>query len=196
MDFDLLIIGAGPAGLSLALGLKDSGLKIGIVERQSRDEIAQPKFDGREIALTHHSMNLLKALGLGEVLAPEVSILAKARVEDGSSTAYCLDFTPPPKSDDPLGFLIPNHAIRQALWDGVAACANITLLDQRSLSAIDTGAESASVRTSTGETYTAKLVVAADNRFSETRRLMGIGASMHDFGRTMMVCRMEHEKPH
>jgi ubiquinone biosynthesis UbiH/UbiF/VisC/COQ6 family hydroxylase len=196
MDFDLLIIGAGPAGLSLALGLKDSGLKIGIVERQSRDEIAQPKFDGREIALTHHSMNLLKALGLGEVLAPEVSILAKARVEDGSSTAYCLDFTPPPKSDDPLGFLIPNHAIRQALWDGVAACANITLLDQRSLSAIDTGADSASVRTSTGETYTAKLVVAADNRFSETRRLMGIGASMHDFGRTMMVCRMEHEKPH
>jgi ubiquinone biosynthesis UbiH/UbiF/VisC/COQ6 family hydroxylase len=196
MDFDLLIIGAGPAGLSLALGLKDSGLKIGIVERQSRDEIAQPKFDGREIALTHHSMNLLKALGLGEVLAPEVSILAKARVEDGSSTAYCLDFTPPPKSDDPLGFLIPNHAIRQALWDGVAACANITLLDQRSLSAIDTGADSASVRTSTGETYRAKLVVAADNRFSETRRLMGIGASMHDFGRTMMVCRMEHEKPH
>jgi len=195
MDFDLLIIGAGPAGLSLALGLRDSGLKIGIVERQTRNEISSPKFDGREIALTHHSMGLLKGLGLAEALSPEVSVLAKAQVEDGSS-AYALNFTPPAKSDDPLGYLIPNHAIRQALWDGVAACDNITLLDNRSLAAINTGVDSARVRTSTGETFSARLVVAADNRFSETRRLMGIGASMHDFGRTMMVCRMEHEKPH
>ncbi|RTL51110.1 MAG: FAD-dependent hydroxylase [Rhodocyclaceae bacterium] len=195
MNFDLLIVGAGPAGLSLALGLKDAGLKIGIIERQTRNEIAHPQFDGREIALTHHSMDLLKGLGLGDALAPEVSILAQARVEDGSSP-YCLNFTPPAKSDEPLGFLIPNHAIRQALWDGVAACDNVTLLDGQGLSAIDTDAESAAVRTTGGATYTARLVVAADNRFSETRRLMGIGAAMHDFGRTMMVCRMEHEKPH
>lgn len=195
MNFDLLIVGAGPAGLSLALGLRDSGLKIGIVERRSRDEIAHPQFDGREIALTHHSMDLLKGLGLGDALAAETSILAKAQVEDGSS-AYCLNFTPPAKSDEPLGFLIPNHAIRQALWDSVAACDNVTLLDGRSLAAIDTDAGSVAIRSAKGETYTASLVVAADNRFSETRRLMGIGASMHDFGRTMMVCRMEHEKPH
>lgn len=195
MDFDLLIVGAGPAGLSLALGLKDSGLRIGIIERQSRNEIACPKFDGREIALTHHSMDLLRGFGLGDALAPDVAPLMKARVEDGSSP-YCLDFAPPANFDDPLGFLIPNHAIRQALWDGVAACDNVTLLDNRSLAAIDTDAQQGQVRTSGGETYTAKLVVAADNRFSETRRLMGIGASMHDFGRTMMVCRMEHEIPH
>lgn len=195
MDFDLLIVGAGPAGLSLALGLKDSGLRIGIIERQSRNEIACPKFDGREIALTHHSMDLLKSFGLGDALAPDVAPLAKARVEDGSS-AYCLDFEAPANFEDPLGYLIPNHAIRQALWDGVAACDNVTLLDNRSLAAIDVDAQQGQVRTSGGETYTAKLVVAADNRFSETRRLMGIGASMHDFGRTMMVCRMEHEIPH
>lgn len=41
-----------------------------------------------------------------------------------------------------------------------------------------------------------KLVVAADSRFSETRRMLGIPASMHDFGRVCIVCRMEHEKHH
>ncbi len=195
MTFDLLIIGAGPAGLSLALGLCKQGLKIGIIEQQSQAEIAQPKFDGREIALTHHSLDLLKGLGLGKGLEPEISILAKAQVEDGSSP-YCLDFEPPAHSTEPLGFLIPNHAIRQALWDAVAASTDITLLDGRSLSHIDTTADKARVRTAGGEEFTAPLVVAADSRFSETRRLMGIGAFMHDFGRTMMVCRMEQEVPH
>lgn len=199
MQFDLLIIGAGPAGLSLALGLRDQGLKIGIIERQSRAEIATPKFDGREIALTHHSMKILQAFGLGNALEPEISILAKAKVEDASSP-YCLDFAPPPSMTDPLGFLIPNHVIRQSLWNAVAECPNVTLLDQRTLTHISTDTTSATIKTLSAdkqnETFSAKLVVAADNRFSETRRLMGIGASMHDFGRTMMVCRMEHETPH
>ncbi|MGE5468434.1 MAG: 5-demethoxyubiquinol-8 5-hydroxylase UbiM [Ignavibacteria bacterium] len=195
MDFDLLIIGAGPAGLSLALGLRDTGLKIGILERQREAEIAAPKFDGREIALTHHSLDLLKGMGLGDALAPEISVLAKAHVEDGSSP-YCLNFEPPANVDGPLGFLVPNHAIRQTLWDAVARCPDVTLLDGRMLAHVSSDAQVARIRTDKGEEFSAPLVVAADTRFSETRRLMGIGASMHDFGRSMMVCRMEHEVPH
>jgi len=40
------------------------------------------------------------------------------------------------------------------------------------------------------------LVVASDSRFSESRTLMGISAFIHDFNKNMIVCRMEHEKPH
>ncbi|HEX8962997.1 MAG TPA: 5-demethoxyubiquinol-8 5-hydroxylase UbiM [Rhodocyclaceae bacterium] len=194
-NFDLLIVGAGPTGLSLALTLRDSGLKIGIVERQARDAIAKPKFDGREIALTHHSMDVLKAMGLGDALASEISVLEKAHVVDGSSP-YCLSFEPPANSTDPLGFLVPNHVIRQSLWDAVAACPDVALLDGRTVTQVDSDAEGAWLRAEGGETFSAPLIVAADNRFSETRRMMGIGASMHDFGRTMLVCRMEHEAPH
>ena len=42
----------------------------------------------------------------------------------------------------------------------------------------------------------ARLLVAADSRFSSIRRQLGIGASMNDFGRTVIVCRMRHELPH
>ena len=42
----------------------------------------------------------------------------------------------------------------------------------------------------------APLLVAADSRFSETRSAMGIGADQHDFGKSMLVCRMRHEQPH
>lgn len=195
MNFDLLIVGAGPVGLSLALGLRDTGLKIGILERQSHAAIADPKFDGREIALTHHSITLLKGMGVGDVLEPEISLLAKADVVDGSSP-YCLTFAPPPASTDPLGFLVPNHVIRKALWDAVSHCPDVTLLDGRTLAHIDGDTAACRLRTADGEEFSAPLVVAADTRFSDTRRLMGIGASMHDFGRSMLVCRMEHEMPH
>jgi len=40
------------------------------------------------------------------------------------------------------------------------------------------------------------LVVSADSRFSEIRRMMGISADLHDFGRVCIVCRMRHERSH
>ncbi|MDO5654333.1 MAG: FAD-dependent hydroxylase, partial [Brachymonas sp.] len=47
-----------------------------------------------------------------------------------------------------------------------------------------------------GSRHSARLLVAADSRFSATRRALGIGAAMHDFGRTMLVCQMTHAQPH
>ena len=59
-----------------------------------------------------------------------------------------------------------------------------------------TAAAGAVLALSDGRELRAQLLVAADSRFSETRRAVGIRASMHDFGRTMLVCRMRHEVPH
>ena len=59
-----------------------------------------------------------------------------------------------------------------------------------------TDSRAASIRLSNGQTLTESLIVAADSRFSEARRKVGISASMHDFGRVVIVCRMKHDKPH
>ena len=60
MKFDIAIIGAGPVGIAFACSLADSNMKVIIVEKQSKKILANPKIDGREIALTHHSANILK----------------------------------------------------------------------------------------------------------------------------------------
>ena len=57
---DVLIIGAGPVGLSLALSLRGTGLDVRLVERQSEDALADPAYDGREIALSLRSVEILK----------------------------------------------------------------------------------------------------------------------------------------
>lgn len=55
MNVNVAIIGAGPSGLCFAQALAESGLRIAVLERQAETALASPAFDGREIALTHHS---------------------------------------------------------------------------------------------------------------------------------------------
>ena len=62
-DSDVLIVGAGPAGLSLAISLAQAGLRATVVEQQSAASLAHPAPDGREIALTHPSADTLRRLG-------------------------------------------------------------------------------------------------------------------------------------
>ena len=57
--FDVAIIGAGPSGLCFARALAASGLRIALLERQGEAALVEPTFDGREIALTHHSVAIL-----------------------------------------------------------------------------------------------------------------------------------------
>jgi 2-polyprenyl-6-methoxyphenol hydroxylase-like FAD-dependent oxidoreductase len=63
MNYDLVIIGAGPAGLSFACSLRNSGLNIAVIEKQSRQLLVEPPIDGRDIALTHLSRKLMQHHG-------------------------------------------------------------------------------------------------------------------------------------
>ena len=62
MKKDIVVIGAGPAGLSLACSLADSLLELLVVERQDREKLCDPRFDGRDIALTHFSRKILERM--------------------------------------------------------------------------------------------------------------------------------------
>ncbi len=194
--FDLVIIGAGPAGLSLARALSGQGLSIAVVERQNRALLAAPPFDGREIALTQGSVDLMQKLGAWDRLPPEeISPLNQARVLNGPFD-HALRFEPVRQPGQNLGYFVPNHLIRRSLFESVSTCADVTLLDERTATGITTDADSATLRFADGTTLTSRLVVAADTRFSEMRRRMGITATKRDFGKTMLVCRMAHDVPH
>ncbi|RLA30390.1 MAG: FAD-dependent hydroxylase [Gammaproteobacteria bacterium] len=196
MNYDIIIVGAGPAGLSFAQSLANTGLQIALIEKQSEQQLAAPEFDGRDIALTHLSVRILKELGIWERFEPdERPPIKEARVLDGTSP-YCLNFDGKRDSIDALGFIVSNHVIRKALFDAVQTLDNVEILTDLSVTSVLTNDSETSVVLSDGQTIQSRLVVAADSRFSETRRMMGIAASMHDFGRVCVVSRMQHEKPH
>ncbi|MGV6488464.1 5-demethoxyubiquinol-8 5-hydroxylase UbiM [Stenotrophomonas bentonitica] len=193
---EVLVVGAGPAGLCFARALAGSGLRVAVVEQQPRAALAEAAFDGREIALTHASRHILEQLGLWQRLDPaEISPLRDAKVMDGGSP-FALTFAARDAHGSDLGWLVPNHLIRRAAWDSVQGQADLEILDQCSVRGIVPGALHSEVTLADGRRLQARLVVAADSRFSSTRRMLGIGARMRDFGRSMLVCRMQVEVPH
>lgn len=193
---DVLVVGAGPVGLCLARALADTGLSVTLVELQPAAALAEPAFDGREIALTHASRQVLRALGVWERIdAAQVSPLRSARVMDGASP-FALGFAAGTENVDELGWLVPNHLIRRAAWEAVQGQAALELVDGAKVTAIEPGDAANTVVLDDGRRLRARLVVAADSRFSATRRMMGIGARMRDFGKSMLVCRFGHERPH
>ena len=60
---DIVVIGAGPAGLSFAAAAAPGGLNILLIEQSSQETLANPPYDGREIALTHPSRGIMEKLG-------------------------------------------------------------------------------------------------------------------------------------
>ncbi len=193
---DIAIIGAGPAGLCFAKSLADTGLSIIVLERQAEATLASPACDGREIALTHHSAKQMQKLGLWERIDPQaISPLRDARVFNGSSL-FSLNIAHQDAQKSELGYLISNHFIRKAAYEAVKSSTAITLKTEVLVKSIQTKIDGVEVTLADGEIIQAKLLLGADSRFSETRRAMGIAADMHDFGKTMMVCVMEHQVAH
>ncbi len=193
---DIAVIGAGPAGLSFACAIAGSGLDVVLVERAPEEALADPAFDGREIALTHRSQAILEDLGVLDRIPEEARApMRQARVLNGASP-FALSFAPPDKGEGPLGVLVPNHLIRHALWEQVQVTQAARVLAGVAVRSVETAPKGGRLTLADGRVVTARLVVAADTRMSEARRQMGIAASMKDFGKSMLVARVAHEKPH
>ena len=196
MDYDIAIIGAGPAGLSFALSLRDSGLKVAIIEKQPAETLQAPAYDGREIALTHLSQKLMHAHGSWQRLGNgNIHPLMAASVLNGRSD-YRLHFDAPANSKGPLGYLVSNQNIRRAIFAEFASSEAATLLDNTNVQHVRTDASGGYITLENGTTLSASLVIAADTRFSATRNQMGIASDYNDYGRSALLCVMEHEQPH
>ncbi len=196
MKYDIIIIGGGPAGLSFARSLADTSLKLAIIEKSDEKTLSHPPYDGREIALTHLSYKLMNDLGMWQQIPDDQhSLIKNAKVLDGNSP-YSLDFDYHETSRDNLGFMVSNNVIRKSAYDAMKGQNNVTVLADTEVEKVGTDAAMGWVELKNGKRLEAQLIVAADSRFSATRRQMGISTSMLDFGRTCIVCTMSCEKSH
>ncbi len=194
--FDIVVIGAGPTGLAFSCGFANTNIKIAVIDKLPNKVISNPKEDGREIALTHQSIEILKKLNVWQNFSKKImSKIKEARILDGDSR-YFLNFNHQEIQKENLGYLIPNHLIKKNLYKRFKKLSNITLMDATECVSIDTGGQYSSIVLSNGKKIKASLVIAADSRFSKIRSKMGMPAFVRDFKKDMVVCRMEHEKPH
>ncbi len=207
-DPDVVIVGAGVPGATLALALASGGLKPLLVDRAPLSDQWEPTFDGRAWAIAYSAFRQWKALGLGEALEPHAQRLEQILVTDGRRPGAAAPSGPTPfllrfdsgeiedRSDgEPLGYMLENRRVRIALAAALKA-ADIEILAPARIAAADFTAAAARLILDDGRMLKAPLAVGADGRGSAMRKAGGIGAIGWPYAQSGVVATVALERPH
>jgi 2-octaprenyl-6-methoxyphenol hydroxylase len=196
-SFDLVIVGGGMTGLTLACAVAGAGPRVLLIERQPLEVAVAPGFDGRVTAIAQASRRLLEALGLWAELAPGAQPIQDIRVGERHSP-LTVHYDHRAVGDEPLGHIVENRLIRSALLRRVQALSGrgLTLAAPATVGHIRWRDEGARVRLEDGRVLAGALVAAAEGRTSPTRAAAGIEVMRWDYRQTGIVATLAHERPH
>lgn len=191
---DLVILGGGLVGMTLALAAARTGITSHVIDRADPAELTAEGADGRASAISTASWNLFTNIGLAERLDPLGCPIAAIAVTDGMRPGR-IDFRPEP-GEGSLGRMFANRDLRLALFEAARAepalawhsCAEVTTRER--------GAHGVSVTLADGQVLSGSLLVAAEGRQSQTREEAGFALAKWEYRHRAMVTGLIHERPH
>lgn len=189
---DVVILGGGLVGLTLAAALAQGALSAIVVDPADPAAQAAPAYDGRATAIASASWKMLEAIGVGARLGLGCPI-AVIRVTDGLNPGG-LTFEAEP--GDPLGRMFENRALRAALRAQAKESPLVMLETPAVPSQVLREASGVTVRLADGRTLRAPLLVAADGRNSPSREAAGIRVARWQYDHHAIIATIEHEAPH
>ena len=158
---ELAIVGGGLSGLLLGVACAAEGIETVVIDRQAPAAITGASYDGRTTAVAYGSKQVLSGIGLWPALAPQAEPIREIRVADGGSPLF-LHYDHRELGDAPLGYIVENRRLRQALFDRAQALDALTLLAPLGVTGCDRDAGGASVILSDGRRLREALVVGAE----------------------------------
>lgn len=199
-DADIVIVGGGLNGPTLALALAQAGLRVTVVDAQPPRARGEAGFDGRAYALAMASQKLLAALGLWSGLAPLAQPMLEVKASDGrpgeGAAPFFLHFDSRELDRAPVGFMLEDRFLARALSDAMAAEPRITVFSGTEVTAQEVEGGTVRVTLSDGRSLSARLLVGADGRRSGTAERAGIERDGWDYGQTALVAAIDHALPH
>jgi 2-octaprenyl-6-methoxyphenol hydroxylase len=191
---DLLILGGGLVGMTLALAAAKKGLSSHVVDRADPAELTAEGFDGRASAISTASWNLFGNIGLAERLEPHACPIASIAVTDGMKPGR-IDFQPEPHEGS-LGRMFANRTLRLALFEAAEKEPLIAWHSRTEVVTRERGEFGVSATLADGTRLDASLMVAAEGRNSPTREDAGIAVAKWDYRHRAIITVLGHEKPH
>ncbi|MCF8708890.1 UbiH/UbiF/VisC/COQ6 family ubiquinone biosynthesis hydroxylase [Rhizorhapis sp. SPR117] len=191
---DVIILGGGLTGMTLALALDAHGVRCAVVDPVDTQKTIATDFDGRVSAISSSSYRLLEAIGVGQHLSGKGCPIRKIWVSDGLAPGT-LDFTPG-EDDDPLGIMFENRELRLALQAASRTAKKLDLHIPGRAAHVDRNSDGVRVVLEDGTALSAGLLVAAEGRHSPTRDAAHINAARWTYDEVAIVTAIRHEKPH
>jgi len=194
-DFDLIIVGGGMVGSSLAYALKNTSMKIALIEASEPSSDQQPSYDDRGIALSYGSQRIFDAMGLWSHFKPFTTSISDIHVSDRGHFGVTR-LSAKSQKVPALGHVITARSMGKILNQAIKQQTNLETIWQARVTSLKQFDESAQLHIDNGRVLSAQLIVAADGAQSTLRHLLGLGALEHDYQQTAVTANISTERPH
>jgi len=196
-DYDVVIVGAGMVGASLACAIAPTNLSIALIESVEVNDDKQPSYDDRGISLSPSSKRILEHIGIWKDLQSYVTPIKRIHISNQKKFGFT-HFAASDAEATELGHVVIARSLGSALHKKIKSFKNIKLLCPTKLQDFVRTASNLSMQvlSSTGsETLHTKLLVGADGSHSMVRKLAGIKTREYDFKQTAIVANVVTQKP-
>lgn len=185
-EYDVIIVGGGMVGATVACALGDSDLKVALIEQNMPAEFSpEQAHDIRVSALSIASQQILQTIGAWDaVLAMRVCPFKRMRVWE---TAGDTEFNSDAIDYDALGYIVENRVTQLALLQRAQTFSNIEFLCPVTIKKIHYDGATGSVELDDGQVISAKVIVGADGGQSRLRQTVGLGVTSWDYQQHAMV---------
>lgn len=195
--YDLIIVGGGMVGATLACALRDSGLKIAMIETAVPSEVRpDDEVDLRVSAITRASQQIFTALDVWTAMdSRRVSPFREMHVWDAGGDG-AIHFDAADLGEDCLGHIIENRVMQRALWERLQAHGGVELLAPAAVAELRRDGALQEVRLEDGRRACARLLIGADGAQSRVRQFAGIAVRGRSYEQRAVVATVATEFPH
>jgi 2-octaprenyl-6-methoxyphenol hydroxylase len=194
-DYDLVIVGGGIVGLTLASALKDSGLNILLIEAKvSSAAVAK----GQAYAVHMLSARIYKGIGIWDKILPQIAKYRQVRLSDADYPGV-VEFETNDIGTPELGYVAEHQALLEPLQEFVQNCPNVTYLCPAEVMSTSYHQDVVTIEIKIADqlsTVRSKLLVAADGSRSPIRQAAGIKTHGWKYWQSCIVAFVKPEKPH
>ena len=203
--YDIVIVGGGIVGATLACALSRSRYKVVLVEAQSLEQLTTvfsndeserdiDQFDPRVSALTVASQTFFANLGVWQRMQNKrVSPYQEMKVWDGEGTAS-IEFSAAELYQSALGHIVENSVTIASLYEQLLANDNVALLTGERIRQVNLNGDCPELILENDAHLRASLVVAADGANSLIRKLSGLPTREWDYQHHAIVASVKTEK--
>lgn len=201
--FDIVIVGGGIVGLSLANELINSDFSVAIVERTEPATISEAvdaETSCRVSAINRLALKRFQQTGvLQSPLAERICVFEKMFVWDKTGAGQ-IQFDSAELGVSELGIIIENNILQKMLLDNIEAAENITYLCPETITDIRYDSEvmqqHSMVSLASGKKIEAELLVGADGINSKVREIASIQRTKKSYQQSGLVCNVKTAESH